>query len=264
MTDVAAFRPTGPNRYQPAEAATGSWDPKLLHGAALSALLAGRLQPETGTVARFAIDFLAPVPMTELTLDLIDDGGGSRVQRRRMVVSAGGRVVATASALIVREGDLDLPEKALNHPSPFPPDQVPSLTEPHPTAAGVVGWESFVTLGVAIELHKVPDDRRTHQWIGLTVPVVEGLEPLGIELVAAAADFAQSAVHRQLRFDDWSYRNADLTIHLARPVTGTWIGLRSEALVQPVGAGFNAADLFDAGGRVGRSASTLVVEPRSR
>lgn len=264
MTDVAMFRPTGPNTYLPAEAATGSWDPELVHGAALSALLAGRLQPETGTVARYAIDFLAPVPMDDLTLDLIDDGGGSRVQRRRLVVSARGRAVATASALIVREGEIELPEKALDHPSPFPTEAVPDLTEPHPTAAGIVGWESFATLGVAIELHRVPEDRRTHQWIGLTMPVLEGVEPLGIELVAAAADFAQSAVHRQLRFDEWSYRNADLTIHLARPAAGQWIGLRSEALVQPVGAGFNAADLFDAEGRLGRSASTLVVEPRSR
>lgn len=264
MTDVAMFRPTGPNTYIPAEPATGSWDPRLVHGAALSALLAGRLQPDSGTVARYAIDFLAPVPMEEITLDVFDDGGGSRVQRRRLVVSANGRAVAMASALIVREGELDLPEKALDHPSPFPSEAVPDLAEPHPTAASVVGWESFVTLGVAIELHKVPDDRRTHQWISLTVPVLEGVEPLGIELVAAAADFAQSAVHRQLKFDEWSYRNADLTIHLARPVSGSWIGLRSEALVQPVGAGFNAADLFDAEGRLGRSASTLVVEPRSR
>lgn len=264
MTDIAMFRPTGPNTFVPADAATGSWDPGLVHGAALAALLAGRLKPDTGTVARFGIDFLAPVPMDELTLELVEEGGGSRVQRRRALVSARGRVVATGNALIVREGELDLPDKAFDHPSPFKPEAVPTLTEPHPTASSVVGWESFVTLGAAIELHRVPDDRRTHQWIALTVPVVEGVEPLGIELAAAAADFAQSAVHRQLHFNDWSYRNADLTIHLSREPVGSWIGLRSEAVVQPVGAGFNAADLFDAGGRLARSASTLVVESRSR
>lgn len=263
MTDIALFRPTGPHTYVPTEAATGSWDPNLVHGAALSALLAGRLAPATGTVARYAIDFLAPVPMDELTLELVDDGGGSRVQRRRAIVSARGRTVATGSALVVREGELDLPAKALDHPSPFPPDDVPDLTRPHPTASSVVGWESFVTLGVSIELHRVAEDRRTHQWIALTVPVLEGVEPLGIELTAVAADFAQSAVHRQLRFEHWSYRNADLTIHLSREPVGPWIGLRSEAVIQPVGAGFNAADLFDAGGRLARSASVLVVEPRS-
>jgi hypothetical protein len=257
LTDVAMFRPTGPSRYTPAEAATGSWDPNLVHGAALAALLAGRLKPDTGTVARFGIDFLAPVPMQELTLELVEEGGGSRVQRRRAVVSAGGRVVASGHAMIVREGDLD-------HPSPFPPGEVPELAEPFPTAAKVVGWDSFVTLAVAIAVRKVPTDPRTHQWIALTVPVLEGIEPLGIELAAVAADFAQSAVHRQLHFSEWSYRNADLTLHLSREPVGTWMGLRSEAVVQPVGAGFNCADLFDASGRFARSASTLVVEPRSR
>jgi hypothetical protein len=264
MTDVAMFRPTGSTTFAPTEAATGSWDPGLVHGAALSALLAGRLAPDAGTVARYAIDFLAPVPMDELTVELVDDGGGSRVQRRRALVSARGRLVATGSAVVVREGQLELPDKALDHHSPFTPEEVPDLTQPHPTAGSVVGWESFVTLAVSIELHRVEGDRRTHQWIALTVPVVEGVEPLGIELTAVAADFAQSAVHRQLRFDDWSYRNADLTIHLSRPAVGPWIGLRSEAVVQPVGAGFNAADLFDVEGRLGRSASVLVVEPRSR
>lgn len=264
MTDRAMFTRTGSTTYLPAEPATGSWDPRLVHGAALSALLAGRLAPATGTVARYAIDFLAPVPMDELTVEIVDEGGGSRVQRRRAVVTARDRTVATATALVVREGAIDLPDKTRDHPSPFAPGDVPSLAEPHPTAGDVIGWDSFVTLAVAIELHRVADDRRTHQWIGLTALVLHDAEPLGIELVAVAADFAQSAVHRQLRFDDWSYRNADLTIHLSRPPAGAWVGLRSEAVVQPVGAGFNAADLFDERGRLGRSAAVLVVEPRSR
>lgn len=257
------FRPTGPDTYVPAAAATGSWDPKLVHGAALSALLAGRLTPSEGTVARYTIDFLAPVPMDELTVELIDDGGGARVQRRRALVFARDRAVATGSALIVRQGALDLPAEALDHPCPFPPEAAPALDEPFATAGKVIGWDSLVTLGVAIKGHRVPDDPRIHQWIGLTVPVVEGTEPTGLEVAAVAADFAQSAVHRQLAFEKWSYRNADLTIHLSRPPTGPWVGLRSEAVVQPVGAGFNAADLFDADGRLGRAASALVVEPRS-
>ena len=68
---------------------------------------------------------------------------------------------------------------------------------------------------------------------------------------------------RHLPMSEWSYRNAELTLHLAREPVGPWIGMRSEALVQPVGAGWNAADLFDAQGRVGRSAATLVVERRA-
>ena len=77
-----------------------------------------------------------------------------------------------------------------------------------------------------------------------------------------AADYAQSAVHRNLPLADWSFRNAELTLHLAREPVGTWVGARCESVVQPIGAGFNAADLFDADGRMGRSAASIIVEPR--
>ena len=39
------------------------------------------------------------------------------------------------------------------------------------------------------------------------------------------------------------------------------MGARCESVLQPVGTGFNAADLYDRDGRVGRSAATVVVEP---
>ena len=48
----------------------------------------------------------------------------------------------------------------------------------------------------------------------------------------------------------------------SREPVGSWVGVRSECVVQEVGAGFNAADLFDAAGRFGRAASALVVERR--
>jgi hypothetical protein len=263
MTDLAMFRRVDATTYEPTAASTGSWDPKLIHGAPLAALLAGRFAQAPGTLARFSVDFVAPVPMAPLTVEMVDEGGGSRVQRRRAVVTAGDRIVATGAGVLVREGDLDLPEKARRHPSPFDPAAVPDLSEPHPDAKSTVGWDSFVNLGVAIEPMRVEGDRRPHQWVALAAPVLDDEEPLGVELAVVAADFAQTAVHAQLPFTHWSFRNADLTVHLTRPPVGSWIGLRSEALVQDVGAGFNAADLFDSAGRVARSASVLVVEARS-
>jgi hypothetical protein len=38
--------------------------------------------------------------------------------------------------------------------------------------------------------------------------------------------------------------------------------MRCESVVEPVGAGFNSADLYDAQGRMGQSAAVLVVEAR--
>jgi hypothetical protein len=69
-------------------------------------------------------------------------------------------------------------------------------------------------------------------------------------------------VHRVLPMADWSFRNAEQTLHLSRPATGRWVGVRCESVAQPVGAGFNTADLFDEAGRFGRSAAAVVLEHR--
>lgn len=262
MTDSALFRPEGPAAFTPTSAAVGPWDRQVVHGAAVVALLAGRLSSPEHTLARLSVDFLTTVPMTRLDLECSEPVGGRRVQRQEAVLSCAGRAVATARTVLVRQGELALPPKALDHPSPFDTAAVPDLSEPNREAAATVGWDSFDSTSLIIEFQRVEGDRRVHAWISLAVPVVEGTELQGTELAAVAADYGQSAVSRQLPFAEWSFRNAEQTLHLSRAPVGRWIGLRSEALVAPVGAGFNSTDLFDADGRVGRSTAALVVEKR--
>jgi hypothetical protein len=260
--DAALFRADGPATFVPTAAAVSAWDQRIVHGGAVAALLAGRLAPDEGTLARLAIELLAPVPMGPLVLDRSDAVGGHRVQRRDATLTHEGRSVVAARALVVRRAEPGLPERALDHPSPFDPAAAPTLGEPNRQARELVGHESFDSLSVAFRRMRVPGDRRIHQWIALVMPVVEGAVLRGVEIAAVAADYAQSGVYRQLPFETWSFRNADQTIHLAREPVGTWVGVRCDGLVQPSGAGFNAADLFDADGRVGHSAATVVVERR--
>lgn len=258
----ALFVPDGDGRYVPTSYAVGPWDHAVVHGAPVIALLAGRLAPAEHTLVRLTVDFLAPVPMAPLALTRTGPEGGKRVQREHAVLTADGREVAVAHAVLVRQGEVELPEKARRHTSPFDPVAAPALDEPNRAAAEMVGWDSFDSASMVIEFVRVEGDRRVHAWINLVVPVVEG-EPLrGVELAAVAADYGQSAVSRQLPFGEWSFRNGEQTLHLSREPVGGWIGMRSDALVQPVGAGFNTADLFDAEGWVGRSAAALVVEHR--
>lgn len=263
MAEAALFEPDGPSVFVPTAAAVGPWDRGSLHGAAVAALVAGRFAAPDLTLARLTIELLAPVALAPLTFALSKPSGGSRVQRRHATLTCDGRTVATASSVAVRRAELQLPSKALAHVSPFDPAAAPALLEPNRAPEKLVGWPSFDSRGIVFEWMRVEGDPRPHQWAGLAVPVVAGTEIHGIEVAAMAADYAQTAVNWQLPYESWSFRNAELTIHLAREPVGTWIGIRSEAVVQPVGAGFNAADLFDADGRVARSASTLVVEPRT-
>lgn len=264
MPADALFLPEGAHTFVPTSGAVGPWDAGIVHGAAVVALLAGRLTPDEGTLARLTVDFLAPVPMGPLDLVVIDLGGGRRAQRRRAVLSHEGREVAAAEGVVVRPTELDLPEKALGHPTPFDPATAPPLDEPNRAAAETVGHESFDSESIVFVPLRVEGDRRVHAWISLVLPVVAGTDLLGTEVAAVAADYGQSAVSRQLPFAEWSFRNAEQTIHLSRAPVGTWVGLRSEAVVQPAGAGFSSADLFDAGGWVGRSSAAVVVERRTR
>jgi hypothetical protein len=262
MSDAALFEPGPSSTFLPTQLAASAWDRQIVHGAAVAALFAGRLAPADRTLARLTIEILAPVPSAPLTFARSEAAGGSRVQRQDAALSVGGRTVATARAVLVRRGELDLPERARRHDSPFDPSAVPALDTPNRAAEGTVGWESFDSRSAVFVPMRVEGDRRPHAWISLVVPVVEGTALRSVEIAAVAADYAQAAVHRQLPMSEWSFRNAELTLHFAREPIGTWVGMRGESVVQSVGAGFNAADLFDAEGRLGRSAAVLVVEHR--
>jgi len=262
MSATALFVRDG-STFVPTEAAAGPWDRKILHGAAVAALLAGQLTPEDATLARLTVELVAPVPAALLALTLGEPVGGRRVQRRGATLTADGRVVASATAVILKRNPLELPPTVLEHDSPFDALPPPPLDEPNRFAAELIGWESFDSSAMRYEKMRVEGDARTHQWVSLAVPVVEGTKIRGTELAAIAGDYAQSAVGRQLPFANWIFHNAELTLHLAREPIGSWIGMRCESVIQPLGAGFNSADLFDEAGRMGRAASTLVVERRS-
>lgn len=268
MDDGALFRRAGPDEYVPTEYAIGPWDPSIVHGAAIAALLAGRLEPESqseeATLARLTVEILAPVPLAPLRLTLADGTVGSRVRRRSAVLSRveDDRPVASASAVAVRRRELDLPAEVRDTETPFPPEAAPPLDEADEVVAERVGWKGFDSQSVVLKWQRNSGDRRTHLWVGLLVPVVEGVERSTVEVAAVAADFSQSAVNRILPFKSWSFRNAEITMHFGRPPEGEWIGVRSEAVLGDVGTGFSSSDLFDRRGRVARSAAALVVEPR--
>jgi Thioesterase-like superfamily len=226
-------------------------------------LFAGQLTPDDRTLARLTVELLGPVPFAPLRLELSDVEGGRRVQRRRAQLTADGKRVATAMSVSVLQTELDMPADALAHDDPFRDVPTPDLTTVPPGLAEVIGWENFHSTAVATKRLRVADDpTNSHQWVALTVPVVAGTALRGTEIAAAAADFASEAMHRRLPFTEWSFMNADLTLHLARPPVGAWIGMNTSAVIQGVGTGIASTQLFDAAGRVGQSVSTLVVERR--
>ena len=263
MNVEALFVPDGDHTFVPTTGAVGPWNRDVLHGAAVAALFAGRLTPTDRMLGRLTVELLAPVPFAPLQLDISPSEGGRRVQRQRATLTAAGRIVASAQSVTVLRADLDLPAAATANPDPFASVPAPSLIGADPALADVIGWENFHSTAVATRhLRSTDAPGGTHQWIALTVPVVAGTPIQGTENAAAAADFASEAVHRRLPFTEWSFMNADLTVHLTRAPIGSWVGIGTAAVVDAAGGGIASTQLFDEAGRVGQSASTLVVEPR--
>ena len=101
-------------------------------------------------------------------------------------------------------------------------------------------------------------------WIRLLVDVVPDETPSGLQRVAAAADYG-NGVSSAIDADRLTFINPDLTIHLARPPEGPWIGLAAHSVYgvgeASSGAGFAESALHDERGRLGHSVQSLIIQP---
>ena len=60
----------------------------------------------------------------------------------------------------------------------------------------------------------------------------------------------------------YTFVNADLSVHLARPLQGEWVGMQSQSVADPSGIGLCQTPLWDADGPVGRGLQSLVIARR--
>ncbi|MGB3737557.1 MAG: thioesterase family protein, partial [Ilumatobacter sp.] len=255
------------------EYARGPWDPLHCHGGPVSAMLAracetvGDDEPGTWQIARLTIELTRPVPVGEpLLLSSDVERGGRKVSVVAASLSdANGVEVAKVRALRIRRRHFTIPE----HPT-----APPRLSgEPGTGRLEKVSWAvgdgtiAFHSHGAE---HRIVDGSWNDPgpislWIRLTTVLVAG-EPLsGVQRAAAAADFG-NGVSSAIDFEDYLFINPDLTVHLARPPVGEWIGMVSHSRygtdTMSTGAGFAESELYDADGRVGRSIQSLFVDPR--
>ncbi|MDX6740834.1 acyl-CoA thioesterase domain-containing protein [Actinocorallia sp. A-T 12471] len=248
----------------PTDLARGPWRPDALHGAAVAAVLACGIDVPGWTPVRVTFDLLAPVRAVPMTLRASAPEGGRRVVRQTVTLLDGDRPVARAQCLAVRRADLDLPDGVTDHPDPFAGARVPDLSEPTRGAREAVGWDCFDASAVSVSglRSSALEPGTVGLWVRLLVPVFAGEPTPGIARAAAAADYASTATNARLPFEEWSFMNAELSLHVSREPSGPWIGLVGAGLVQPIGSGISVAALYDSAGRLGQSAQALVVEAR--
>jgi hypothetical protein len=255
MTD-AFFVPDG-DAWVATSHTRGPWSPTHQHGGPPAALIAHVVEaaaPELA-VARVTVDFLRPVPIDRLRVRFDTLRAGAKVQRRIGLLLHGETVVAHAVITLIRRDAVAV--KTVIDAPPLPP---PEASRPFqfPFFREAEGYHT------AMETRLARGEWGSGQvaaWMRQRVPLVPDAPPSPLERVLVAAD-SGSGVSAAIDHRLQSAINADLTVAVARPLEGEWVGLDSASTYEPSGIGLADTRICDTRGTVGRVLQVLVLEER--
>lgn len=256
----ALFERVDEDRYRATEATLSPWSDQSLHGGPPTMLMAREVErfpaEQPMFVTRLTVELLRPIGLTPLAVSSRLVRPGRKVQLVEASLWSGELEVARTTALRVRVTELAVPvdDQPLPHP---PPESLPE-------------WSGSWRPGAAYHLQGVevrgPAQERREvgpgwAWFRLRLPLVEGEAPSGLIRICAAADFPNGISHVvDPRLT--SFLNPDLTIHVVRLPVDEWVMVDARTWLAPHGTGVAEGALYDRRGRVGRSAQSLLVEPR--
>jgi acyl-coenzyme A thioesterase PaaI-like protein len=257
------------------EACTGPWSAETMHGGPPSALLVRACERSVAaangggalTALRACIDFLAPVPIGEVTVRSRVLRGGRRVSLAEAVLEAGGQEVMQARTWLLRsaveaplDDDPDDPATAAVSPAARPTATRPG---PHACPPALTDWA--FPYARALEWRHVSGDPGgpgdAAAWARPRIPLVAGEQPSGLQRAVLVAD-SGNGISAALDWGRWTFVNVDLVVHLSRPLDGEWVLLDARTRYEPGGTGLSTSVLHDRAGTVGTGAQTLLVSPR--
>ena len=232
----------------------GPWSNDHQHAGPPSALLVRAFErhaPEM-RLARISCEMRRPIPIGSCLVETNVERAGRKSLVASGQLSVDGTVVLTARALLVRE----IESPVVVHDAP--PDRPPQAFDPYTFTF----FQSDVGYHTAIELRRVSGafgSGRMSCWMRQRAPLIDGEAPSGAQRVLVLAD-AGSGVSAALDITRYTFVNADLSVHLQRPISGEWLLL--DAATSSAGNGSALADsrLSDERGLVGRGLQSLVVD----
>lgn len=262
MTDGGGLFERSASAVVPSVFTRGPWDPGLLHGGPVAALLAQlseEVQDPAYAPVRLTVDLMKPVPLREMTVAAEVVRTGRRLQLVQSELAFGGVPVARATMLALRPLPFDVPD--LNPPlvpPPDSPDDAADLWRFDPSSPSFIG--GGMEFRFVRELHL----GTSVAWLHLRRPVFDGGPPPSpLVRVAAAADVGGAvSARRGPDVPNVSFVNADISVHLSRPLAGEWVRLESTSRWEATGIGAVAAELGDHLGAAGRVNQALVLEAR--
>ena len=260
----AFFIPDGP-AFAATELTRGPWDPGSQHAGPPAALLARaieRCEPrEAAQLARVTIEILRPVPIASLTATASIRRPGRSVEllEGSLTLASDGTELMRATAWRLRTTELELPPPPAEPPDPPPPGPECGESTPFFPTGAAVGYHTAVDYRFVRGAFLEPGPAMV--WMRMRQALVAGEEPTPLQRVMVAAD-SGNGVSAALDWERFVFINTDLTVHLARPPAGEWVGLDAVTMPLPSGVGLTDTALWDERGRIGRAAQTLLVAPR--
>lgn len=246
-------------RYAAAAATGGPWDAGLQHGGPPSALLvraAERVAADAGRsdliATRLAVEFVGPVPVDEIVVAARMVRAARTAMLVECTVTAGQRACLQGRVWLVRS--LDTSEVALPVPPPGPAPRGLGELHAHFPYGETIDWQA-----VSASMH-VSGPGST--WARPMFSLVDGESLSGLQRVALVGDSA-SGISSELDWDEWSFVNVDLDVHLARPIDGDWVLIDAVTTLGTHGAALARSTVSDLRGQVGCTAQTLVLSPRN-
>jgi hypothetical protein len=242
--------------------AAGPWDPGLQHGGAPASLIAWAVEriptPGPMQVTRMTFDFLRPIPVAPLEINIDVQREGRKIQVCNVTLLHEGVACVRASVLKIRQADLQLPEHIADDPIEVPGPQAGEIQEMRFTNDRP-SFGDGVTLRAVRGGFLSPGPAAI--WFHAHRPIVDGQAITPLMRAALTSDFC-NGTSSTLSFDEWTFINADLTISLARMPVGEWILLDAQTWLGDRGAGLAFAKLGDERGYFGRAIQSLVIDER--
>ena len=190
-----------------------------------------------------------------------------RAGRRAKLLSVecrnGDALVARAGLQMIVRADVPIPpgspaRRWAGDASATSPEQAPKMTPTHGTTE-----TAFHSTSVE---HRSPNSALSglgaaSDWIRVIAELLPGVPLSPFERVVAAADFG-NGISSSLPFDEYSYVNADLSVHIFRLPADEWVLVDAVTYIGDEGVGMAESSLSDRAGRIGRASQSLVVARR--
>jgi acyl-coenzyme A thioesterase PaaI-like protein len=258
----AFYLPTAdPDVFLATPRTEGLWEPQTQHAGPPSALLTRAIErmpstiPGPSQLTRLTMEILGPIRTGEVRVRANVVRPGRAVELLEAELESVDRVVMRARAWRIRTAAIELPPLL---PAPTAPP-IPHAEATFRDPAWLHGYLGAVDFRFVHGHFEVPGPAAV--WTRLRYPLVAGEEPTPTQRLMAAAD-SGNGLSSQFNFHEWWFINTELTVHLVRPPVGEWVYVDARSTMDRSGVGLAETELYDATGRVGRGAQSLMVGPR--